>query len=269
MNFPEENIPIIISALEKYGIKNPYLQAGILSIVGTESGLVPKSEYSYRNTSVKRLREIFPNKLSKYSDSELESLKKDNIAFYNAIYGGLYGNSAYEDGYKYRGRGFNGITFRDAYKNYSQKLGIDLISNPDLLNTIPIAGEALAIYFRDNFDSLEKAGKFKARFGIDKASEVTDLDLASEIALQINAGFKTSLSKVPRLREELALAKEYNDYFYTFTKAPDNVNPVNVPLNLVTRVVKKKRNRIFLYSGITLAVAGLIGWSIYSDNRNA
>lgn len=245
MNFPEANIPVIISALNKYGLTDPIIQAGILSVVGTETGLVPKSEYSYMKTSVNRLRQIFPQKLAKYTDKELESLKTDNIAFFDVIYGykAPYngGNTQPGEGYKYRGRGFNGITFKDQYKKYSALLGVDLISNPDLLNQIPYASEALAVYFRDAFQLGTKSGDLKKKLGVNSISEITDLDTASRLALQANAGWKTNLS-VPRLVEELKLADEYNDYFYTFTsKVPEKeINPIQSPIMYSTRLIKKK-----------------------------
>jgi len=43
------------------------------------------------------------------------------------------------DGWNYRGRGFNQVTFKSLYKKYGEAAGIDIVSNPDLLNDVPTA----------------------------------------------------------------------------------------------------------------------------------
>jgi hypothetical protein len=59
------------------------------------------------------------------------------------------GNTEPGDGILYKGRGFVQITGRANYKYYGQKLGIDLIENPDLVLQVEIASEILAEYFVD------------------------------------------------------------------------------------------------------------------------
>jgi predicted chitinase len=50
--------------------------------------------------------------LSNLSEAELTKLKSNDEAFFNAVYGlAKYGQTANE-GYKYRGRGLNQITFK-------------------------------------------------------------------------------------------------------------------------------------------------------------
>lgn len=136
------NINILIGEMEKESLTNPYSQIGILSVIGKESGFIPKSEYSYSGTSNSRLRGIFGARLTRFTDPQLEELKKDNVKFYDVIYGPEAksflgwetGNTSPGDGYKYRGRGFNGVTFKYLYDKYGKEIGLDLVNNPDLLN---------------------------------------------------------------------------------------------------------------------------------------
>lgn len=158
-----QNIKIIIDEMIKQGITNEYAQVGILSVIGKESGFIPQREKSYSGTSNKRLRDIFGRRLMKYTDEQLTYLKRDDIAFFDAIYGigtkdyfkWQTGNTSPGDGWKYRGRGFNQITFKNSYKKYSSVAGVDLVANPDRLNDVDIAAK-LAVYFM--LEPLKKRG---------------------------------------------------------------------------------------------------------------
>lgn len=59
------------------------------------------------------------------------------------------GNTQVGDGVRYKGRGFIQLTGRANYALYGQKLGLDLISNPDLALDVDIGAKILAHYFKD------------------------------------------------------------------------------------------------------------------------
>lgn len=59
------------------------------------------------------------------------------------------GNTQPGDGVRYKGRGYIQLTGRSNYALYGQKLGIDLISNPDLALDTEIGAKILANYFKD------------------------------------------------------------------------------------------------------------------------
>jgi putative chitinase len=88
-------------------------------------------------------------------DDELTALKADPVKFFDYVYGDKnpafkgYGNDQPGDGYKYRGRGFIGITFKTNYKKYGEKLGIDLVGNPDLANDPKIAAKIAVMMMLD------------------------------------------------------------------------------------------------------------------------
>ena len=157
------NIAVIIDEMNRQGITNEFAQVGILSVIGKESGFIPQREKSYSYTSNERLRKLFGRRLSKYTDEQLTYLKRDDIAFFDAIYGigakdyfkWQTGNTSPGDGWKYRGRGFNQITFKNSYKQYSKIAGVDLVMFPDKLNEIEIAAK-LAVYFM--LEPLKKRG---------------------------------------------------------------------------------------------------------------
>lgn len=150
----KENIAIIKDEARKAGITNPYAIAAMLAIVSKESELIPKNENL--KYSAKRLQEVF--KLSPERANMLAG-KPEEIG--NAIYGGWYGNSANE-GYKYRGRGFNQLTFKGNYEKYSKSANVDIVSNPDALNNDSrVAAKVLIAFNKDGIKSLASQGKLK------------------------------------------------------------------------------------------------------------
>ena len=54
----------------------------------------------------------------------------------NAVYGGRMGNAPppSNDGWNYRGRGLSQVTGREGYEKLSDKTGIGIVENPDLLS---------------------------------------------------------------------------------------------------------------------------------------
>lgn len=59
------------------------------------------------------------------------------------------GNTIAGDGRKFKGRGYIQLTGRANYTTYAQKLGVDLVNNPDLALEVPISAKILAQYFID------------------------------------------------------------------------------------------------------------------------
>lgn len=183
------NIKLMIDAMKEEGITDPKAQVGILSVIAKESGFKPKDEIDYSNTSNSRIRSIFGKRVSKYNDQELDSIKRNPKKFFDVVYGGRFGNAP-DEGYKYRGRGFNGLTFKGNYKKYGNMIGVDLVSNPDLANDPKIAAKLAVAFFTKGkdassfpkFTSKEDATKYFANinsgggstFGLDKALAATE-----------------------------------------------------------------------------------------------
>jgi putative chitinase len=154
------NIELLIDTMNEMGIDDAASQVGILSVIGKESGFLLQKETGYQNTSNSRIRSIF-SKTSNLSDSELDSLKSDYDKFFNFVYGGILGNDTKNDGSKYVGRGFNGITGKVNYRKYGEKVGMDLVSNPELLLDPKLSAKAAILFltkgekkdFKDAYDA--------------------------------------------------------------------------------------------------------------------
>jgi predicted chitinase len=143
--------------------------AAVMGVVGGESAFKTFKEIGYSTTSNDRIRAIFGDRVSMYSDSALTSLKQNDENFFNAVYGGMHGNAANE-GWKYVGRGFNGITFKGNYIAYNNKINakyktnIDIVSNPELLQDPKVAAMALSVYMEKVKDIKELEPAFQEAF---------------------------------------------------------------------------------------------------------
>ena len=154
---PEQikNINALIDEMKTNNILDPYTQIGILSVISKESGFVPKSEIGYWSTPTADIRTTFGDRVSKYSDTELDELKKDDKKFFDAVYGKetdlwvSMGNTESGDGYTYRGRGYNQLTFKNNYKKYGDKIGEDLVGHPDRLNDSLVASKIALAFFTE------------------------------------------------------------------------------------------------------------------------
>lgn len=184
------NVSLLMDTMENAGITNPYLQAAILGVIGKESKFLPKDERCYNNTSNERIRGVFGAKVGGYTESELTTLKKDCEAFFNVVYGGRYGNMA-DDGYKYRGRGFNQLTFRGSYKSIGDKIGQNLVGNPDSVNDPYIASQVMIAFLKGRFAQTQYVKNYIEN-GI--ANDAPNLESAVEVAAHANAGWGKSRS---------------------------------------------------------------------------
>jgi len=187
----QANISAIVAAMKRKKITNKFTQAAILAIVSKESAFIPRNEGSYAKTSASRIKSIF-SKFRKYSDSEVDRIKKIPKEFFDIIYGGKYGNGSNE-GFKYRGRGFNQLTFKSAYQTMQDKTGHKIVADPDLLNTINVASDCIVAYFLERTSVMPS--KFKTQYHT--SGDINDfktLDDAIGAIYHANAGWGNSYS---------------------------------------------------------------------------
>lgn len=237
----KNNIAAIVKAANEAGIDNKYAIAGMLAIVSKESAFEPKNENM--NYSAQRLQEVFG-----MSASRAAQLAGKPEAIANAVYGGRYGNAANE-GWKYRGRGYNGLTFKANYKKYGDLIGVDLVNNPEKANDPDVAAKILIEYNKKNIEALRKNGKLAAynSTGINDFKNTTDSTLAFYHA---TAGVGKSVSEVKALMTR--------DTLGGMTRALQRVNDLLFEgvESAVTFVKKKPLTTLILT--VTLIVGGYI-----------
>lgn len=238
-NEQKNNIAIIVDAAKKAGITNPNSIAGMLAIVSKESSFIPKSENL--NYSAKRLQEVFG--LSSSRANELEN-KPEAIA--NAVYGGKNGNASNE-GYKYRGRGFNQLTFKGNYKKYGDIIGEDIVSNPDKVNDVKTASKVLIAYNKTKMEDLARLGKLKEY----NATDINDFKNTEDATLafyHVTSGVGDSVEKIKALKQKDSLGG--------MTKALSRVNELLPSVN--TSEKKKPLKTIALTALFVVATWALI-----------
>ena len=164
------------------GIRNPYAIVAILANIAKESGFKPQYE-NMNYSSVSRIRTIFKTATAGKTDAELQQYVNNPKALANLVYANRNGNGneASGDGWKYRGAGLIQITGKGNYKAVGNKIGLDLVNKPELINT-----------------NAEKAvvGYFLMRYG--SAPSFTSLDSAlNDVTRKVNpGGFDEDIIKV-------------------------------------------------------------------------
>ena len=157
----------IIAALTTAGIAKAG-QANILASVESESNFKAKSE-NMNYSSAERIQKVFgKRRFPTLEDAKPYVGQPEKLA--NYVYKTTDGNSEEGDGWKYRGRGYLQHTGKNQYVAISKYTGIDVLSNPDLLNTPEVAAKAVPWFFLkykgkkpeqlDNMETVNKAVGF-------------------------------------------------------------------------------------------------------------
>lgn len=196
----KQNIALLIKRMRDKGINNIYAQSGILSVISKESSFIPQWEKSYKNTNNADIRKVFGERLAKYTEAELSVLKKDDFAFFEAVYGCTTkvgqqnGNNLPGDGYKHRGAGYNQETFKNNHKVTGQDIGVDLENHPEKLNEVPVATDAVIASYVRRFKKApsERLSHYKTN-GL---NGFLDLTTAVKACYHANAGWGKDYAKL-------------------------------------------------------------------------
>jgi predicted chitinase len=217
------NEQIVAAALKKAGITNRYSVAAIMAIISKESAFVPQSEISYRKTDNSNIRATF-EKTKTLTSAQLTKLKSNDVDFFNFVYGGRYGNSSTE-GYKYRGRGFNQLTFKGNYITYGRLTNTDLVNNPDLANNVNVAAAIVAQYFLKNF--ADNQAIIERRYKAKNINDFKDTKTAVNAFYNANAGFRKDTSRTTTKGKTKAL-----NIVDTFLAYGDFIDKNKTPIGL-------------------------------------
>jgi putative chitinase len=94
-----------------------------------ESGLLEHVEENL-NYGASGLLRTWP---TRFNEETAQSHARQPAKIANKVYGGRLGNNEPGDGWKYRGRGLIQVTGKDNYQAVGDVLGVDLVTDPDLL----------------------------------------------------------------------------------------------------------------------------------------
>jgi len=144
----------LVVAMKKWGVgKTAEDRAHFLGQCDHETGgfqITAENLKNYGGTSANRIREVFKNRVAKYSDAQLDVLKKDETKWGDIVYGpetGVgksLGNIAVGDGAKYKGRGWIQITGKVNYIGFSKAdtPKRDYVTQPQLVESRMSASDA-------------------------------------------------------------------------------------------------------------------------------
>ena len=197
----KSNFTLIVKKAKERGITSNHAIAGLLGIVSKESSFKATTEGSYRKTKPARIRSVFGNpRTTNYTDSEIEAFNKDDVTFFDFAYGYIAKRSKYAngknydtlgndnpgDGFGYRGRGFNQLTFKNIYKKRGDGTGLDLVNNPELLQQPEPAAAVLIDYYLNSFSHLsddvaKKAGVTKKQNSLATINSITSIETAVDM----------------------------------------------------------------------------------------
>lgn len=169
----------INGVLKKYNLNTVQRAASFIANAAHECGAFTQMSENL-NYSAERLAAVWPKRFGLAGTTTPNklalSLARNPQAIANYVYGDRMGNGTptSNDGWNYRGRGPFGLTGKTNYGFYGQKLGIDLLRNPEKVEDISIGLEVAALYFIEN--------------GCLKHADLGDFD---GVADKINIGRKT------------------------------------------------------------------------------
>jgi len=116
----------------KYHINTPKRQAAFIGQCAHESGNF-KTLQENLNYSAEGLMKTWPSRFPTKEIADQYARQPAKIA--GKVYNGRLGNASEEEAAKYLGRGLIQLTGKENYGNCGSGIGVDLLSNPDLLTT--------------------------------------------------------------------------------------------------------------------------------------
>ena len=120
------------AVFDKYDLSTAQRQASFIGQCAHESGNFKTLEENL-HYKAESLMKVWPSRFTDKIVADAYANNPEKIA--NKVYGGRMGNGNEEsgEGWAYHGRGLIQLTGKDNYRNCGEGIGMDLISNPELL----------------------------------------------------------------------------------------------------------------------------------------
>jgi len=175
---PEKWIDAVEATCQEFEINTPERIASFLAQTSHESGgyTMLSENLNYKAATLaacwpNRFAELGPDKKPKKDEKGklIPTAVANSIAgkpelIANLVYSSRMGNGPAEsgEGWKYRGRGLKQLTGKDNYTRCGNALGVDLVSNPDLLlEPLYAARSAGWFYKANNLSAFADVGDIK------------------------------------------------------------------------------------------------------------
>jgi len=170
--------PMLQAAADEFEINTPRRIACWLGELHHESqGFTRLTENL--NYSALRLTVVWPKRFPTTEDAEPYARNPEKLA--NKVYGLRFGNTEPGDGWRYRGRGFTGLTFKDNYRSIGPMIGEDLVTNPDRAADPRVAARIAGAYWVSK--GLNALADKRDVAAITKAIQGGSLGLSERLAL--------------------------------------------------------------------------------------
>ena len=199
----------IVKSLNESGVTSPKAHANVLATVKAESNFKVQSE-NLNYSSAQRIQDVF-GKRRIPSVEFAQPLVNNPEGLANQVYKTTDGNSAPGDGFKYRGRGFIQHTGKNQYAAISKFAGVDVLSNPDSLNSPEVAAKAIPWFLLsykglkpDDVENMSKVNKAIA-FADPTGKKAAEREASSQ---QIYASMSSGASGTQVASSSSAVASE-------------------------------------------------------------
>lgn len=170
-------------------------RAYILATAYHETGfnMAPNVE-NLNYTSAARIQAVWPSRFPTLTSAAPYVRSPALLA--NKVYNGRMGNAiGSNDGWNFRGRGQVHLTGRANYERASQKIGVDLVSNPDLALRRDVSAKILVAGMTEGWFTGKKLSDFNSYSamravvnGKDKADQIAGYAVKFEAALHLIQG---------------------------------------------------------------------------------
>lgn len=199
----------ITQALKSAGIASEKAIGNILATIKAESNFRPRSEDLTYKTAEAIQKTFGKNRIPSLEFAQQFVNNPEALA--NEVYKKTDGNKEPGDGYKFRGRGFIQHTGRNQYEGIKKFTGVDVVSNPDLLNDPVLAAKAMVWFFlsykNKKPEQLENISEVNKAIGFADDAAGTHAAQRAESATQITANL-TAGNDLESLSTNVASAKK-------------------------------------------------------------